>query len=139
MVIDFVACKARTVQTGYGVSCRYNVALITTPLNHMHVCQICVEPSDRIASFFLEKPLSMHFVALILQNCFSKSTFFRKFALTARTYSVSAKKTNEFILFCPRLFVNLHAFQSPAGRKRREHQSKKQNIQHGISNEVRPK
>ena len=39
-----------------------------------------VEPSDCIASFSLEMPLSMHFVALILQNCFSKSTFFRNFA-----------------------------------------------------------
>jgi len=37
------------------------------------------KPSDCIASFFLEMPLSMHLVALILQNCFSKSTFFCNF------------------------------------------------------------
>ena len=35
---------------------------------------------DRFASLFLEVPLSMHFIALILHNCSLKSTIFRNFA-----------------------------------------------------------
>lgn len=54
--------------------------------------KICVEPPDRIALFFLEMPLSMHFVALILQNCFFKSTFFRNFAVKDREVILSRHK-----------------------------------------------
>ena len=50
--------------------------------------------------------------ALILQNCFSKSTFFRSFALVARSYSVSAIKINAIY------FVLLSTFRNFVDRFR---------------------
>jgi len=41
----------------------------------------------------------MHFVALILQNCFSKSTFFRNFADKSAKLLRLDKKRNEFLCF----------------------------------------
>lgn len=85
-------CRQAIVETRWGIGenqdivCPYFIAdSITVPHARTESSsQICVEPSDCIASFFLEMPLSMHFVALILHNCFLKSAFFRNFGKNCR-------------------------------------------------------
>jgi|GEM_PF-4595010 len=67
--------------------------------------QICVKPPDHIASFFLEMPLSMHFVALILQNGSFVTTIFRNFGLRPNLgYTSKIKKERES--FC--ISLGLH-------------------------------